>query len=68
MEKHTFNVPAIHCKHCVHTIQMELEELDGVNKVHADLDSKTVEVEFDQPATLDTIVDTLKEINYPPEM
>jgi copper ion binding protein len=62
-----FNVPSIHCKHCVHTIEMEVGDLDGVKSVKADLDSKKVMVEFDQPATLEGITDTLKEINYPPE-
>jgi copper chaperone CopZ len=46
---------------------MELGDLDGVKSVKADLDSKKVVVEFDQPATVERITDTLKEINYPPE-
>ena len=62
-----FNVPSIHCQHCVHTIEMELGDLDGVKSVKGDLDSKKVVVEFDQPATVESITGTLKEINYPPE-
>lgn len=68
MEKQLFNVPAIHCKHCVHTIEMELGELEGVRSVKADLDAKTVQVEYEQPATQKLVVGTLNEINYPPEM
>ena len=26
----TYNVPAIHCGHCTHTIEMEVGELQGV--------------------------------------
>ncbi len=63
----TYLIPNIHCQHCVHTIEMELGDLDGVKSVKTDLDSKKVVVEFDQPATLESITDTLKEINYPPE-
>jgi copper chaperone len=68
MEKQTFKVPSIHCEHCVHTIEMELGDLEGVKNVKADLEHKTVEVEYEAPATKELIVGTLKEINYPPEM
>lgn len=68
MNNQEFHIPAIHCSHCVHTIEMELGEIEGVKSVHADLDSKTVQVEYELPATLEGIIDTLKEINYPPEM
>lgn len=68
MGKQKFNVPAMHCNHCVHTIEMELGEIEGVKSVSADLDSKTVQVEFEPPATLEGIIETLKEINFPPEM
>jgi len=67
MEKVTYQIPAIHCGHCTHTIKMELEELDGVKNVVADLASKQVEVEFEDPATVEEIIGTLREINYPPE-
>jgi copper ion binding protein len=65
MEKQTFNIPNITCGHCVMSIKNELGELNGVSKVDGDPDSKTVTVEWDSPATLDRINDTLKEINYP---
>ena len=61
----TYTVPAINCGHCVHTIKTELSDLDGVNKVEGDPAAKTVTVEFDAPATEDTIKSLLKEINYP---
>ena len=47
---------------------MELGDINGVTSVKADLDLKTVEVEFDAPATEDLVMATLKELNYPPEM
>ena len=67
MEKVTFQVPAIHCGHCTHTIKMELEEMDGIKNVIADLDSKQVVVEFEAPATIENIIGMLRDINYPPE-
>ncbi len=67
MEKIIYKIPAIHCGHCTHTIKMELEEIEGVRIVTADLSSKQVIVEFEEPATESDIINTLKEINYPPE-
>ena len=66
MKKTKYSVPAIHCGHCIHTIEMELSELDGVISVNADLEKKEVSVEFSDPANEDLLVATLKEINYPP--
>ncbi len=61
------SVPSIHCNHCVHTIKMELADVDGVNQVDVNLDKKKVAVQFDEPATEIGIRDLLSEINYPPE-
>lgn len=66
MEK-TFTVPNISCGHCVHTVQMEVGDIAGVQRVQADEQSKQVTVVWDDPATWDQIRDTLVEINYPPE-
>ena len=65
MEKQTFTVPNISCGHCVASIKNELGELSGVHAVDGDPAAKTVTVEWDAPATLDRIKETLKEINYP---
>ncbi len=61
----TYHVPAIHCGHCVHTIQMELSELEGVQSVKADLNAKQVTIEYSAPATPEKIEQLLAEINYP---
>lgn len=61
-----YQVPNISCGHCVHTIQMELGDLEGVQVVKADPSDRSVHVEFDDPATEDQIVALLTEINYPP--
>jgi len=63
----TYNVPAIHCGHCTHTIEMEVGELQGVQTVKADLDTKKVEVTFDAPAHEEQIKTLLAEIEYPVE-
>jgi copper chaperone len=60
-----YNVPNIMCEHCTHTIQMEVSDLEGVQSVKADLNTKNVEVSFDAPATEEKIKELLAEINYP---
>jgi len=67
MESKTFSVPNISCGHCTHTVEMELGDLAGVQNVKADIQSKQVMVEWDQPATWQQIESLLVEINYPPE-
>jgi copper chaperone CopZ len=61
----TLNVPNISCGHCVHTIQMELSDVEGVKDVQASADTKQVVVRFEEPASIQGIKDTLVEINYP---
>lgn len=65
MEKQTFTIPNISCGHCVMTIKNELSELEGVAKVEGNPDSKSITVEWKDPASLNKIKETLKEINYP---
>ena len=63
----TYSVPAIHCGHCTHTIEMEVGELQGVQSVKADEATKKVEITFDTPADEQKIKTLLAEINYPAE-
>ncbi len=60
-----YSVPAINCNHCVHTIKSELSELDGVKTVSADAATKEVVVDYETPATPESIESLLAEINYP---
>jgi copper chaperone CopZ len=60
-----YSVPNISCGHCVHTIQMEVSEVEGVQAVKAFEDSRQVEITFDTPATEDGIKALMAEINYP---
>ena len=63
----TYNVPAIHCGHCTHTIEMEVGELQGVQSVKAEENTKKVTITFDSPANEAKIKALLAEINYPAE-
>jgi copper chaperone len=61
----TYSIPNISCNHCVHTVTMELSDLDGVNSVVADLETKQATISFNPPATEEGIKSLLAEINYP---
>ncbi len=61
----TYSVPNIHCGHCVHTIEMELSELPGVQRVSASEAERQVEVVFQPPASEVQIKELLAEISYP---
>ena len=63
----TYSVPAMHCGHCTHTVEMEVGELQGVQAVKADLDAKKVQITFDAPASEEKIKALLAEIDYPAE-
>jgi copper chaperone CopZ len=65
MTKQTLSIPNISCGHCVMAIKNELSGLEGVATVEGDPSDKSVTVEFEAPATLEQIKETLKEINYP---
>lgn len=67
MAKETFSIPNISCGHCVMSIKNELGEMDGVTAVEGDPSVRQVTVEWDAPATAESIRNTLKEINYPAE-
>jgi copper chaperone CopZ len=66
-EQKTFVVPNIGCDHCVHTITEELSQLEGIQNVKGDVQSKVVTVQWVAPATWGKIEEKLDEIEYPPE-
>lgn len=61
----TYSVPNISCGHCVHTIQSEVIELEGVKEVRASNETKKVVITFEAPATEEKIKALMAEINYP---
>jgi copper ion binding protein len=63
----TYSVPAIHCGHCTHTIETEVGELQGVQSVKADQETRKVQITFEAPASEEKIKALLAEINYPTE-
>ena len=68
MQSKTFKVPNISCGHCVHTVQNEVGELEGVTRVEASESTKMVTVEWESPQSWENIEALLAEINYPAEV
>lgn len=46
--KINFNVPEVSCGHCKSSIETALEPLEGVEQAEVDIDSKSVEVVYDE--------------------
>lgn len=65
MERKTVTIPAIHCGHCVMTIEREAGEITGVASVKVDEASKQAVFEWESPASWQAIKDLLEEIEYP---
>jgi copper chaperone len=56
----TYSVPAIHCAHCAMSIREEVSEVEGVDDVAVDLDTKIVTItglELDDVALRAAIVE-----------
>jgi copper ion binding protein len=66
METMTVTVPNISCGHCQRAIEGAVGALPGVQSVHVEVPSKTVQVNYD-PAHVsrETIAATLDEEGYP---
>ena len=61
-----YKIPNISCAHCVHTIKMEVGDLEGVQSVEGETDAQEVTIVFGDPTTESQILDLLNEIYYPP--
>ena len=44
MQTITYSVPGVSCAHCRTAITNEVDEVEGVESVHVDLEAKTVRV------------------------
>ncbi len=63
----TRTAPDISCDHCAHAISGALTALNGVGQVDVDVDSKRVDVAFDDGLTSAEEIDAALEAEgYPP--
>lgn len=64
MVEKTYQVPDVHCEHCVRAINQNVGTIDGVENVDVDLDTKTVTVRHHQTVTEDQIIEGLDEAGF----
>lgn len=65
MSTTTLDVPTISCGHCKSSIEGAVSELSGIRKVEVGIESKKVDVDFDESAIdLDAIVDAIEAQGY----
>ncbi len=64
MTETTLQVPDIHCGHCKTAIEGAVAEVDGVARVEVAIDAHTVDVAYDQPASLDAVVAAIEAQGY----
>ncbi len=66
MSTRTVTIPSISCKHCLNTIQRELGEVEGIVQVTCDLPAKSCTIQWQPPASWESIAALLAEIGYEP--
>ena len=66
METKTFKVPNMTCNGCVSTVRSEIEHLAGVVNVDINKPAQLVTVEWNAPASWDSIEKALVEISMRP--
>ena len=65
MVKKIFKISDMHCNSCTLTIDMDLEELEGVKEVKTSYAKMETEVEFDPKKTDEKkILETIKKSGY----
>lgn len=67
MPETTLTIPAIHCEHCVQSIEKALAALPGTEVTAADPATKQVHVRFDASVvSLEQIREALDQIGFSP--
>ncbi|MFJ5623080.1 copper chaperone CopZ [Peribacillus loiseleuriae] len=65
MKNITLNVQGMSCGHCVHSIEVSVGQLAGVEQVKANLADAQVEVAFDETqVSLEQIKETIDDQGY----
>jgi copper chaperone len=61
----TLNVEGMSCSHCENAVKKAVGELNGVENVTVDLNSKKVTVEYNaEKVSIETIKDTIEDQGY----
>jgi len=66
--KITIKINGMDCEHCAHHVKTAIENLDGVDKAEVNLKKGEASVTLtkENPATVETIAKTVKNVGYEP--
>lgn len=64
MKREVLNVDGMTCNACELRLQREIGKLEGVKSVNADCEKNILTVEFEEPATLEEIKETVQSTGY----
>lgn len=62
--KELLKVQGMSCGHCEARVKNTLSEIDGVNQVIVNLEEGTVEVDYEDRVSLETIKEAIDEAGY----
>lgn len=63
--KQTFNISGMHCTSCATTIDMDLEDLEGVEEARTNYAKQFSEVKFEtEKVSPEKIIETIKKTGY----
>ena len=57
-------IPEISCQHCVDTIKKALSEIENINLLEVDIDTKTVSIDYSNELDIDQIQNLLLDQGY----
>lgn len=57
-------VSGMHCNHCVDKITRFVSEVEGVSEVIVDLEARIVRVDFESPASLESIKEAILDSGF----
>ncbi|MCQ2977778.1 MAG: cation transporter [archaeon] len=65
LDKKEVNVVGMHCPSCAMAVELSMKDLDGVVDAKADLDTNSVEVEYDPEKVSDVdLAEAVKEAGF----
>ena len=64
MAERVYNVPDVSCEHCVNAITKELTQIDGIQNVQVDLETKKVTVVSDESVAEQRIREGIDEAGF----
>jgi len=57
-------IPEISCQHCVDTIKKSLSEIENINLLEVDIDTKTVSIDYSNELDINQIQNLLLDQGY----